>query len=731
MIHIPGNSARAILPLLLAIFSIAGCARRQEPAHFWQARTPGHRWGRIASEDPTGKNFDFRQIQVGGTLSLPVIEGPGEITRVWFTFNQSPARDWKGIVLRITWDDAPGPSVLVPLGDFFGLGLGKSAVFENRFIHVAETESLNAFFPMPFRKSARFEIVNESATMVPLFYFNIEYRTFDDASALDGRPYFHARYNQAIPAPQEQHYNVLDVEGSGFFLGSNLSIALNGPDWWGEGDDVFTIDGERFWGTGTEDYYGGAWGWGNVTSKGTRFGVPVADKPTLRGGQWSVFRFHEEAPIPFRESFRFDLEHGAAGWDGRAVMGNNYATVAYYYLDAPQVQEPLPDAAARNLRTTPLPAHHIGEWFEAETAMAAGEIVAVLGGATSLRRYPPEARGKFSGDADAMVIGYSTGSRFVWAIQFEEAGDFAPALRYTAGPASYDFDLYLNGKLLREKLSGYASESVMREVELPRIRLDAGMNYLEVVTRAADPLSSDPPIIGALDAIRFAPVASGSGTLYAYREDMPGPESTLLHRLRMVPSADDPTTGVLRDVAEGAGPPIWDGAGTVPALVAGPHRGAPAFAMDGDGDRVFLDSGRIDALGSPFAISFWMKPAKSDRLMYLFHRNLVASCWYDKGKLVLALRDADFRYLYMETPASLIEPESWVHVRATLDDGRARIYLNGALVQQLEMPYFTGLNVYPGRTIVGSTDANIPPFAGALADFRIERQGTAGKGSEK
>ncbi len=95
------------------------------------------RRGRVSSWDRSGGNADNIVMQPGESRELANIQGPGVITHIWCTVAvehgaQRPEVEGdylRRLVLKITWDDAVHPSVLVPLGDFFGMGHGRSANF--------------------------------------------------------------------------------------------------------------------------------------------------------------------------------------------------------------------------------------------------------------------------------------------------------------------------------------------------------------------------------------------------------------------------------------------------------------------------------------------------------------------------------------------------------------------------------------------------------------------------
>jgi hypothetical protein len=319
---------------------------------------------RISSYDRSGGNADSRQIAPGETLTLFDEAGPGTITHIWITIASDEQFHLKKLVLRMYWDGEESPSVEAPIGDFFGLGNGEYFRYESAVLAVASDKALNSFFPMPFQKHARIAVTNEGEEKVDAFYFNI-----DDQAHAKPLPqdtlYFHAQYRQAYPAAGwtnqwhsnsdplvdgkknltgEGNYVWVEAKGKGHFVGVTMSILQNQDNWWGEGDDMFFIDGEEkpsINGTGSEDYFLGAWGFGRPFSYAT-YGAPVVGAE-LAGSRSSVYRFHLDSPIPFRKSLKATIEHGHANH-----RSDNYSSVAYWYQTEPHAAFPaLPPADQR------------------------------------------------------------------------------------------------------------------------------------------------------------------------------------------------------------------------------------------------------------------------------------------------------------------------------------------------------------------------------------------------
>jgi hypothetical protein len=96
--------------------------------------------GRYSSWDTTGRNADYWVLAAGETRVLADIQGPGCITHIWMT----QPNHYRECLLKITWDDAPHPSILCPLGDFFGLGHGLVNSYQSLFF-TASTNQNNQF----------------------------------------------------------------------------------------------------------------------------------------------------------------------------------------------------------------------------------------------------------------------------------------------------------------------------------------------------------------------------------------------------------------------------------------------------------------------------------------------------------------------------------------------------------------------------------------------------------
>jgi hypothetical protein len=357
--------------------------------------------GRVSSWDHSGENQDNWTVMPGETVTLAELEGPGCITHIWLTqasrrrmgpsempqhiagvgmfdFDLGMGVHWdvpdpdyyRKMVIEMYWDDQETPSVVAPLGDFFGIlnSITRSyesaplsaSVHKNSEGRFGGYASLNSYFQMPFRTGARILLRNESD--IPyLQYFHIDYELYRKPLPEDTL-YFHAHWRRTLPgtgwAPDLQansrevaytknltgndNYVVLDTTGAGHYVGCNLAVTSAQGTWWGEGDDMFFIDGEEWppsvHGTGTEDYFGHAWGMQDRASQMYGSILHIEDKEPYQHS----FRFHLLDPVRFDSSLRVTLEHGHNNH-----LSDDWASTAYWYQTLPSPRLEIPSVEGR------------------------------------------------------------------------------------------------------------------------------------------------------------------------------------------------------------------------------------------------------------------------------------------------------------------------------------------------------------------------------------------------
>jgi hypothetical protein len=332
------------------------------------ARVQPGRARRISSAAPTaGSNRDNKWIPPGETFVMADVEGPATITHIWLTFSE-PRPNWLSrdgsanpseIVLRMYWDNAEQPAVEAPLGDFFAAGFGVRREIRSAPVQVESGDGYNCFWPMPFHKRGKVTITNESKKRLNAFYYHIDY--VDQESLPPDTAYFCAQYRQEFPERLGRDYLVADIAGCGHYVGTVMSARSRSPEWFGEGDDKFYIDGQQqpaLWGTGTEDYFLCAWGMNECSFP--YFGCTYMDGEAVDlGVRYTLYRWHIADPIRFTRSLRFEIEH--KGWmsadetesgkvEGHVEREDDIATVAFWYqIGQPKRFTELPPAKERVL----------------------------------------------------------------------------------------------------------------------------------------------------------------------------------------------------------------------------------------------------------------------------------------------------------------------------------------------------------------------------------------------
>jgi len=373
--------------------------------------------GRLSSWDHSGRNQDYWEIAPGSSITLGEIEGPGCITHIWMTSscrkvkepsiidpvmqaNAAPVMEihpalgviwddydpfyYRKALIKITWDDESTPSVLVPFGDFFCIGNSYPGNFTSLPFNVSLKPeeagrygapcSVSCYFPMPFNSKAKIEMINENELPF-ILYFYVDYEMYKKPLDEDTL-YFHSSWHRENPckgwgpelqtnSPEvntvpnlkgENNYVVLETEGRGHFVGCNLSVKHLQGSWWGEGNDMFFIDGEEYPsinGTGTEDYFNHAWGM--QRNHFPFFGTIVHEGDNTEG-MHIAYRFHITDPIRFEKSIRVTIEHGHANH-----LADDWSSTAYWYqtlqgkkpLTILPVEERLPMVASLPERTLP------------------------------------------------------------------------------------------------------------------------------------------------------------------------------------------------------------------------------------------------------------------------------------------------------------------------------------------------------------------------------------------
>jgi len=322
---------------------------------------------------PGRKGKAWLDLPQGQTVTLADInEGPGEIRHLWITVTDKTEKDFfvlRDLVIRMYWDGEETPSVEAPLGDFFCNGFGVKTRINSLPIIVVPHGGMNCYFPMPFAKQARITIENQHAVEIKHFFFQIDYALVDALPADSLR--FHAQWRREAVTELKRDYTLLDgVRGAGQYVGTYMAWSLLERNWYGEGEVKFFLDGDGAFpticGTGTEDYFGGAWGFVEKDGEPEQeyntayLGHPRSSNPKLNAGnafddnpipQHGFYRWHLPDPVCFQTDFRATVQQIGLSKRGLYERQDDISSVAYWYQTEPHAPFPVfPAAAARHPR---------------------------------------------------------------------------------------------------------------------------------------------------------------------------------------------------------------------------------------------------------------------------------------------------------------------------------------------------------------------------------------------
>lgn len=312
---------------------------------------------RASSFSREGGYIDAVPIKAGQTLTLLDANGAGAIRHIWMTINSPAKFHLREMVLRMYWDGETDPSVEVPVGDFFGTGFGMYHSWHSLPLTV-QGKAMNCYFPMPFGSKARVTVTNEGSQDVAYFFYQLDYEVYPSASVVADKGRFHATWRRenptkAVPTEQthrlhpsgDNNYIFVDATGKGQIVGVVLNVQGFSTGWWGEGDDMWFVDGEKWppaiHGTGLEDYFGNAWGFQD------EFNYPFIGYSRKGNedatGFHTMYRFHIQDPIYFAKSILGGIEHGHAN-----SRSDDFSSTAYWYQTEPHKKfEPLPPVEKR------------------------------------------------------------------------------------------------------------------------------------------------------------------------------------------------------------------------------------------------------------------------------------------------------------------------------------------------------------------------------------------------
>ena len=421
-------------------------------------------------------------VPAGGTVTVAKLLGSQAITglRIKLDLPSAPADLdlLRELALQIKWDNEQEPSVWAPVGDLFGTAAGA-----NRYcslpLGLDEDGWWYCNWYMPFDAAAEIQLVNDGQSSRDV--------AFEVSSAPLSRPInqlgrFHAKWHRDAFLPEQAGRRVdwpfLIAEGAGRFVGMSLHVWNPRGGWWGEGDEKFFVDGEKFpstFGTGSEDYFGYAWCDPHVFQHAYH---NQTHNDGNNKGHVAVNRWHIPDNVPFQRSYEACIEKYFP--NQRPTL---YAATAYWYL-APGGKDPY--------HAAPLSAR-VGYWtpvqnFKVKGAIE-GESLKVLSktGGNPQEQDMSGFSGQWSNDAHLWWIDARPGDKMDLALPVASAGTYVVSMQFTKAPDYGIVQLYLDGQKLGEALDLYhASVIPTGPLAMGSRKLTAGEHKLTVEITGAN-----------------------------------------------------------------------------------------------------------------------------------------------------------------------------------------------------------------------------------------------------
>ena len=277
--------------------------------------------------------FSSRENAPGTSLSFRLNEAGNAVSKFSVRFEAGDtATALRKTMIHISFDGRQ--TVNVPAGNFFGTGYSINP-YRTYYSNVNSTGLMTISRLMPFSDSCTIDILNGTDNSIAIF---AEVRTLPyewDNSSM----HFGASWNEYKDIETAgttgtggtgNHFDIsfVTLRGKGVYAGDGVVVINTADAWWGEGDEKIYVDREVFpssIGTGTEDYFGYAWG------RPEHFSHPFITQPTgegnLNSGISVNMRYRNLDAIPFNESIKSNIE--LWHWVKTKI---DYSLVSYYYL---------------------------------------------------------------------------------------------------------------------------------------------------------------------------------------------------------------------------------------------------------------------------------------------------------------------------------------------------------------------------------------------------------------
>ena len=418
---------------------------------------------------PNGPDVEQKSVHlVGGTTgNIVELSGPRMITSIQAKLPLGDRDDemaaLRELCVQITFDGEEKPAVWCPLGDFFGTAPGKN-LYTNWVTGMTE-DCFYANWAMPFGKKAVVELVNDGKKAR-----DVELTVVSEAlDSFKGLGHFHCKWHRdvhTLPEDRWPDWTMIKTEGRGRFLGVMLHVWNPRGGWWGEGDEKFFVDGEKYpstFGTGSEDYFGYAWCHPGL------FQRPFHSQSMTMGnrGHQSVLRWHVADNVPFQKSFEGCIEK----YYRTEEKGTLYACTVCWYL-APGGVDPY----------DPVPVEERHDYYVKPPAVGGGfRILGAPAGDPHTQKLTHYKNSKWTNDDHLWWTGAKPGDKLQVALPVKANGRYDVSVFLTKARDYGIVQLSIDGKKIGEPIDLYNPSVVRTEaIALGTVELTKGEHVLGV-----------------------------------------------------------------------------------------------------------------------------------------------------------------------------------------------------------------------------------------------------------
>jgi hypothetical protein len=452
-------------------------------------------FGEKMGTDPAGARKGEETLEgetsvAGQAATMPMrIEGPRAITAIRGKLTSPcPNREEEMAALRqltveIRFDGQDEPAVCCPLGDFFGTAPGVN-LYKSLPLGMTEDGGYSYWY-MPFGKKAELRIVNDGDEIRTVSY---EVTHAPLTKPMEQLGYFHCKWHRdtvELPKERQPDWMMLLTEGRGRFCGVNLHVWNPRGGWWGEGDEKFFIDGEKFpstYGTGSEDYFGYAWCHPGLFQEAYH-GQTKTDN---NAGNQSLHRWQIVDNVPFQKSFEGVIEKYYP--NTRPAL---YACTARWYLAA---------GGKDPYGPTPVDQRH-GYCLPLLTVEGGIKVLEAVSGVAQAQDMSGFGEGKWKDNDQLWWTNIEKSGKLNLAIPVKAKAKYEVFVTLTKAPDYGIFQFYVNNKKAGEPVDLYDENvTVTKPISLGEFVLPIGDQRLTVELVGGNPKAHEPYLFG-IDAI--------------------------------------------------------------------------------------------------------------------------------------------------------------------------------------------------------------------------------------